>query len=1147
MILMSRSARVALPAAFLVLLPAAYLATLPPDRALSVSPQATQEKPYEPKIAPASDEPLRAMKRIRVPAGLKIDLWAAEPLLANPVAFAFDEKGRAYVAETFRLHAGVTDNRFHDNWVDADLASWTVADRVAMYRKYLGKNFARYAVEHDRVRLLEDTRGTGRAERSTVFADGFKDHATGIGAGILARGGKVWYACIPDLWLLQDTKGTGSADVKKSLQHGYGVHVAFLGHDLHGLRFGPDGKLYFSIGDRGLHVETGGRTVSCPDSGAVLRCNPDGSELEGVATGLRNPQELAFDQYGNLFTADNNADSGDQARWVYVVEGGDSGWRVSYQYMKRPARLGPWNAEKLWHVPRAVGSPDQAAYLVPPLAHIADGPSGLTYNPGVTLLPDRYKDHFFLCDFRGGSGNSGIHAFTLRPRGAAFELVGRTQFAWSILATDCEFAPDGGFYLSDWVEGWNLPGKGRIYKLFDSTRLKDPKVAEVKKLLAEGMGGRGPAVLARLLSHPDQRVRQEAQFALAALPAGEKVLLRVAREAKELLPRLHALWGLGQLALKGDRPAETVLEFLKDRDPEVRAQAAKVVGQRRVTPTWARDPIARPPGGWMTEVYLASKKVAEHLSPLLEDESLRVRFFAAQSLGRIGRREARSAILKMIRANADADPYLRHAGVMAVNGCFDPDSLRALARDESPSVRLAVVLALRRRESADAARFLNDTDPRVVLEAARAINDVPINEAMPELAKLIEMQGLSAPVLYRVLNANFRLGKAENARALAAFAARKTAPEALRIEALEMLAQWASPSGRDRVVGLWRPLSQRPAEDAVAALKPALGGILTGPAKVRSAGASVSAKLGIRAVGPALLALVADPKQPAAVRVETLKALQALDDSSLEQAMKLALADDHPRVRAQGWRARAHLEPDGAVAVLTPVLESGSTPERQAALDVLGGLNDPAADRLLGQWLDRLVGGKVPPEVRLDLLEAAQRRHARTIRDRLARYEASRVKGDKLAPYREALAGGDAEAGRHVFFYKTEASCLRCHKIGGEGGEVGPDLAGIGSRQTREYLLESIVDPNRQIAKGYETVVLTLADGQVKSGILKSEDAKVVRLITSEGAVVTIPKEEIDQRTRGPSAMPEDLARQLSRRELRDLVEFLANLKAAPR
>ena len=172
---------------------------------------------------------------------LKIELFAAEPLLANPVAFCFDEKGRCYVAETFRIQHGVTDNRGHMDWLDDDLASRTVEDRIALYRKYAKDRFHNdYEIEHERVRLIEDSKGEGVADRATVFADGFHHAADGIGAGVLARKGNVYYTCIPDLWLLRDTKGEGRADVKQSLATGFGVHVAFLGHDMHGLRFGPD-------------------------------------------------------------------------------------------------------------------------------------------------------------------------------------------------------------------------------------------------------------------------------------------------------------------------------------------------------------------------------------------------------------------------------------------------------------------------------------------------------------------------------------------------------------------------------------------------------------------------------------------------------------------------------------------------------------------------------------------------------------------------------------------------------------------------------------------------------------------------------------------------------------------------------------------
>src|SRR5262245_61448116 len=402
---------------------------------LLLLPAPADEKPaYEPKIAPASDEGEKAIARFKTAPGLKVSLFAAEPLLANPVAFCFDEQGRVYVAEGFRTNDGVGDNRGRgDAWLEDDLASRTVADRVALYRKHLGKKFADWERQHDRVRQIVDTDGDGKADRATVFADGFHKAEEGIGAGLLARKGNVYFTCIPHLWLLADTKGTGKADVRRSLADGFGVHVAFFGHDLHGLRMGPDGRLYFSCGDRGFNVKTAeGKHLFYPDTGAVLRCDPDGSNLEVFATGLRNPQELAFDDHGNLFTIDNNSDAGDQARLVHVVEGGDSGWRMSYQYgsflhdeKSRWGNRGPWNYEKLWLPARN----DHPAYLLPPLANFPAGPSGLCFYPGIGL-PEEYDRHFFVCDFRGEAGSSGVWGFTVKPRGASFELAQPRHFVW---------------------------------------------------------------------------------------------------------------------------------------------------------------------------------------------------------------------------------------------------------------------------------------------------------------------------------------------------------------------------------------------------------------------------------------------------------------------------------------------------------------------------------------------------------------------------------------------------------------------------------------------------------------------------------------------------------------------------------------------
>jgi quinoprotein glucose dehydrogenase len=205
-------------------------------------------------------------------------------------------------------------------------------------------------------------------------------------------------------------------------------------------------------------------------------------------------------------------------------------------------------------------------------------------------------------------------------------------------------------------------------------------------------------------------------------------------------------------------------------------------------------------------------------------------------------------------------------------------------------------------------------------------------------------------------------------------------------------------------------------------------------------------------------------------------------------------------------------------------------------------MKGPRADAELTKWLDKLLAGEVAAEARLDLLEAAARHTAPSIGDKVKRYEQSK-KTDALGFYRETLEGGDAESGRRIFQGKAEVSCLRCHKVQGVGGEVGPDLTGIGTRQKRDYLLESLVAPNKQIAKGFETVVLTLKNGTTRIGVLKTEDAREVRLMTAEGQLLVVRKDQIDERETGKSAMPEDVTKHLTRLEIRDLVEFLARLK----
>ena len=201
------------------------------------------------------------------------------------------------------------------------------------------------------------------------------------------------------------------------------MHPAFGGHGISGVTLGPDGRIYWEVGDMGFDVvDQSGRRWSYPNQGAVLRANPDGSDFEVFATGIRNLQEFAFDEYGNLISVDNDGDHpGETERLVYLTEGSDSGWRSNWQYGKYTDpdnnRYNVWMDEGMFK-PRFEGQP---AHITPPIAAYHPGPAGMAYDPG-TALSDEWRSHFFVASFRGAAANAAIRAFRLRAEGAGFAL-----------------------------------------------------------------------------------------------------------------------------------------------------------------------------------------------------------------------------------------------------------------------------------------------------------------------------------------------------------------------------------------------------------------------------------------------------------------------------------------------------------------------------------------------------------------------------------------------------------------------------------------------------------------------------------------------------------------------------------------------------
>jgi quinoprotein glucose dehydrogenase len=1066
----------------------------------------------------ASLEGVQAMGSFRKPDGWGVSLFAAEPALANPVSMFIDNRGRVFVCESFRQDRGVTDNRGHNKeWLLADLAANSVQDRIDYHKRLLGKDVAKYTAHDDRIRMLVDTDQDGVADRMTIFADKFNRLEEGTGAGVLVRGNDAYFTCIPRLWKLTDNDDDGVADERVALHDGFGVRVAFRGHDMHGLVMGPDGRLYFSIGDRGYNVDHPQGKLFDPESGAVFRCELDGSNLEVFATGLRNPQELAFDDYGYLFTGDNNSDSGDKARWVNVMEGGDTGWRMMYQYL---TDRGPFNREKIWQP----FSADTPAYIVPPVDNIGDGPSGLTCYPGTGLSGD-YKNCFFMVDFRGGAANSGIRLIRVQPQGAFWKVERSEQPIWNILATDADFGPDGALWVCDWVNGWVGEGKGRVYRFFESAASESEVVKEVQTLLAAGFKQLPTERLGALLAHADRRIRLESQWELANrgdVAQFENILQRKGNLSS--IDRLHAAWGLahtGRLhAAQRLFAVEALGKALGDADTNVRAAAA----------TGLAD--------------LGSDRWNTAIVGLLGDVEPRVQYAAAMAAGKLRITAALEPACRLLETAADTDPGLRHAGIMALAGQPDLASIVALSQHPSRSVRIAAVVALRKRAHRGIADFLRDADAGVQTEAARAIHDVvKLHEALPQLAALSTTRLSNDALAHRVLNANFRLGGVSGAEAIARFAANSENSDLMRREALDMLAAWGSPGLLDRVMNRYLPLADRDAEPAKTALQENFAGVLLGSSELQTKAVEVAAAVGMQGVSQILRNYASDVKNELALRRQAIASLVRLEkDAALPDVEKM-LTDNSPAIRAHAIGLYATLVPQRALPTIEKTLASEATVERQAAWDALAKIDSPDATRLIAEGLTKYLAGNLTPDVWLNVIEAAEGRVNSELIDRLQQFEKQAAEVDPLANYRDCIIGGDPDAGKQLFFYRTELSCVRCHKVQATGGDVGPNLTEIGKLRDNRYLLESIVNPDAKIAENFETVVLLTEDDEIISGILRRESDKAIELMNADGKVISVDPELVVSRKKGKSSMPADLLKQLSRRELRDLVAYLSSLR----
>ncbi|MGB7160548.1 MAG: c-type cytochrome, partial [Tepidisphaeraceae bacterium] len=260
-------------------------------------------------------------------------------------------------------------------------------------------------------------------------------------------------------------------------------------------------------------------------------------------------------------------------------------------------------------------------------------------------------------------------------------------------------------------------------------------------------------------------------------------------------------------------------------------------------------------------------------------------------------------------------------------------------------------------------------------------------------------------------------------------------------------------------------------------------------------------------------------------------------DPRLAEAAVLGLSAGRGPLRSESIKQQAGM-PD-AVERFEKLLAGDDLADKQAVLSTLGKVDGHAVDEILVAWMDKLIAGTVPAEIQLELIESAGHSKSSAVKERVAKYQDAKPKDDVLAPFRETLAGGDAKAGREVFTKRQDVSCLRCHKVNGEGGAMGPDMAGIGTRKDRVYLLESLIAPNKQISPGFESALVKVKNNTVHNGVVKGETDDELSMEIETGPI-KLKKSDIVLRKAAPSPMPDNIAQPLSKQDVRNLVEFLA-------
>ena len=944
-----------------------------------------QDRPPGPALSPAE-----AIAKMVVPPGFTVELVAGEPDIVNPVAMTIDERGRFWITESMEYP-----------------------------RKSAGPG-------KDRVKILEDTDGDGKADKFTIFADGLN-----IPSGVAVGHGGVWVANSPDILFLRDTDGDGKADTSEVVVTGFGRDDT---HELpNSLTWGPDGWLY---GWNGVfnpaHITYRGKTYdfTC----AIFRIHPKTRDFEVWCEGTSNPWGIAFDTEGATFASACVIDH----LW-HLVETG---------YYHRQG--GPYPPDT-WKIESIVDHKHQkAAYCG---IHFFDS----------AAYPEKYREMLVMGNIHGNCVNSD----RLERNGSTYACKGQADF---LTANDAWFmpvvqktGPDGSLYVLDWYDRYHCyqdanrdPAgidrlKGRLYRIrYDETprRFGFDLAKSTDDELIERLGDAN--VYDRDIA---QRLLTERKTA-ASIPKLEKLVLN---ESSSRKARLHALWAL---VGSGSTSTEFLGKLLDLRDPTFRAWGVRAAGNLKKV-----DPA-----------------LLTRIAGLADDPSRDVALQVAIASRKLEGMDAETVLSEVLLACGDDRliPHIVWQNVLPMLGDKGETFLRRVAGAdlngrEAEGIKGRLINRVLASRDPDPSRVVALIE---ILANDASRDDASLSNALQSLSKKVQTGELAGDQL-TALRARLSpiLGKVKA----------RGGPPTLDVDLLR--ASWKDKEGLVRARALARDTSADPSLQLLA-----LAALISGDKAD-----------GLEAASLAL----SNTKSSTEFRGRVLSALGRLDDPKVATVVLDAYSQMEHDLKPKAVELLTD-RPAWASALLEAIAKGKVAKE---ALNVnhvrklLAGKDEALAAKVKATWGTVREGRNPAREQVVNAMKAMLR-----------------------------VTPSDPIAGKAAF---TKV-CAQCHKIYGEGQDVGPDLTSNG-RNDWDQLLSNVFDPSLVIGSAYQAVTVATTDGRLLTGLLAEDSKERVVLKGQGGKVETVPRGDVDEIKTSPlSLMPEDLEKQLSKQEIADLFAFLA-------